>query len=71
MTIRKAVDNERRVHALPDGARARTLCRLSTVGLVIRDEDWELGSHRASCAHCVDLMALRHLGLTGPLRSCR
>lgn len=65
-SIHKAVDPldcERRPHAVLEDVPATTLCRISTVGLVIHDDDWELGSHRASCADCVDLMALRHLTL--------
>lgn len=53
------LDAQRRVHAL--AGNVKTLCQLSAKDLLIEDEDWEHGSHRTSCAKCVDLMAWRHL----------
>ena len=54
------LDRLQRVHAAAENA-VTTLCQVRTDTLVIQDEDWELGSHRASCTSCVDLMALQHL----------
>lgn len=60
------LDAKRGVHAVSVDGPGKTLCGLHTAGLVIQEGDWETGSHRASCADCVDLMALRHMGGLGP-----
>jgi len=59
----KAVDPEegsQRSHAVDARRPDQTLCLLSTTSFVVRDEDWENGSHRLSCPECVDLVASQH-----------
>jgi hypothetical protein len=48
------------VHAVEILSKTTTLCRLSAESFVLREEDWEDGSHRLSCAVCVDLVASFH-----------
>lgn len=63
MRFRKAIDaieGERRIHAVAVGDPGKTICRVKTTGLLVNDEDWEVGSHRPRCADCVDLVASRY-----------
>lgn len=64
MAYRDARDTEFGTgHGVPDTRPDRTLCGLDTTLLIVRDEDWERGTHRTKCADCIVSVGRRFVTL--------
>lgn len=61
MVYRDARDTEFGTgHGVLDTRPDRTLCGLDATLLIVRDQDWELGTHRTKCADCIVLAPIIH-----------